>query len=160
MSTWLHTVTLVTALGCGLLGGAFFAFSSFVLHGLGKLPAAQAIEAMQSINASAVRAPFMLAFLGTSALCAVVLVGAVLNGSRGGSALLLIGAAVYLAGNLVLTVVYHVPRNNALAALDPAAPEAAARWREYLSGWTAWNHVRSATGLISAATLTLAALKA
>jgi hypothetical protein len=29
---WLGTLTFVAALGCGLVGGVFFAFSTFVCH--------------------------------------------------------------------------------------------------------------------------------
>ena len=34
-------LTLVAALGCALVGGVFFAFSSFVMKALGRLPAPQ-----------------------------------------------------------------------------------------------------------------------
>ena len=33
-------LTLLAALGCGLVAGAFFAFSSFVMKALGRLPPA------------------------------------------------------------------------------------------------------------------------
>jgi uncharacterized membrane protein len=39
-------LTVVTALGCGLNAGALFAFSTFVMRALGRLPAAQGIAAM------------------------------------------------------------------------------------------------------------------
>jgi uncharacterized membrane protein len=43
-------VALATALGCGLIAGVFFAFSTFVMKALGSLLPAQGIAAMQSIN--------------------------------------------------------------------------------------------------------------
>jgi hypothetical protein len=43
-------LTLVSVLGCGLIGGVFFAFSTFVMKALASLPPAQGIAAMQSIN--------------------------------------------------------------------------------------------------------------
>jgi uncharacterized membrane protein len=46
----LFALTLFSALGCGLIGGVFFAFPSFVMNALARLPAAQGIAAMQSIN--------------------------------------------------------------------------------------------------------------
>jgi uncharacterized membrane protein len=46
----LDLVTLLCAVGCGLVAGFFFAFSIRVMRALGKLPAAQAVAAMQSIN--------------------------------------------------------------------------------------------------------------
>ena len=33
------TLTFISAIGCGLIGGVFFAFSTFVMQGLGRLPA-------------------------------------------------------------------------------------------------------------------------
>lgn len=46
----LFTLTLVTALGCGLMAGLFFAFSVSVMKALGHLRSAEGIAAMQSIN--------------------------------------------------------------------------------------------------------------
>ena len=43
-------LVIATALGCGLIGGAFFAFSTFVMKALARLPTPQGIAAMQSIN--------------------------------------------------------------------------------------------------------------
>ena len=37
----LFALTLVSALGCGLVAGVLFAFSSFVMNALARLPAAQ-----------------------------------------------------------------------------------------------------------------------
>jgi uncharacterized membrane protein len=51
---------------------------------------------------------------------------------------------------------YHVPRNNALAAVDPESAEAADAWSRYLAEWTRGNHVRVAAALAAAALLTVA----
>ena len=48
----LFVLTLVTALGCGLVGGIFFAFSSFVMRALTRLPPAQGIAATCSPSTS------------------------------------------------------------------------------------------------------------
>jgi uncharacterized membrane protein len=53
MDDLLVALTLVTALGCGLSAGALFAFSSFVMQAMARLPTAQGIAAMQSINVMA-----------------------------------------------------------------------------------------------------------
>ena len=50
----------------------------------------------------------------------------------------------------MLTVAYHVPRNDALALVDASSVDAAEIWRRYATGWTAWNHVRTFTSLASA----------
>jgi hypothetical protein len=45
MSGLLYIATLATALGCGLIAGVFFAFSSFVLPAHKRLPSAEGISA-------------------------------------------------------------------------------------------------------------------
>jgi hypothetical protein len=60
MSGILYTATLVTALGCGLVAGAFFAFSTFVMAALRRLKPEEGIAAMQSINILAVNGPRVL----------------------------------------------------------------------------------------------------
>jgi uncharacterized membrane protein len=150
----LVALTLVTALGCGLSAGALFAFSSFVMRALARLPAAQGIAAMQSINVVAVTPAFMTALFGTAVACLAVAVWALAAWDDSFSPWLLAGSALYIAGPVGLTIGYHVPRNDALAAVEPTAPDAEAHWRRYLADWTRWNHLRVAASLAAAAALT------
>jgi len=152
----LFALTLAGALGCGLSAGAFYAFSSFVMQGLGRLPPAQGLAAMQAINVTAVTFAFMLALFGTAVVVAVLGVWAVTSWSEPYAPWLLAGAVLYLAGAIGVTMVFHVPRNDALATVDPAASDATARRRRYHSEWTAGNHVRTVAGLAAAAALTVA----
>ncbi|HYU39029.1 MAG TPA: anthrone oxygenase family protein, partial [Acidimicrobiia bacterium] len=69
---------------------------------------------------------------------------------------LLIGGAVYLVGTILVTGAYHVPRNDALAKLDPNSPDAAGHWSRYVREWTAANHVRTLSSLAAATLLTIA----
>ncbi len=62
----LFVLTLVTAFGSGLIGGLFFAFSISVLKALARLPSAEGIAAMQSINIAIINPPFLSVFLGTA----------------------------------------------------------------------------------------------
>lgn len=55
-----------------------------------------------------------------------------------------------------MTMAYHVPRNNALAGVEPTNDDAEAHWRRYVAEWTRWNHVRVAAGILAAAALTVA----
>ena len=64
MNKVLAALTVVTALGCGLNAGVFFAFSSFVMKALARLQPAQGIAAMQSINLVAVTPGFRRHSLG------------------------------------------------------------------------------------------------
>ena len=153
--TALDLITLLSALGCGLIGGVFLAFSSFVMKGLANLPPAQGIAAMQSINITVINPWFMTTFLGTAVLCAAVAVMSVPRWQTPPAAFLLAGSALYLAGSIGVTLVFNVPRNDALARLTPASPEAAVFWAGYLSSWTAWNHVRMAASIAAAAAFIL-----
>ena len=154
MDDLLVALTFVTALGCGLSAGALFAFSSFVMKALARLQPAQGIAAMQSINVVAVTPAFMTALFGTAVACVAVVVWAVADWDDSFGPWLLAGAALYLVGTIGLTMAYHVPRNDALARVEPTDPDAEARWRRYVVDWTRGNHVRVAAGLAAAAALT------
>jgi uncharacterized membrane protein len=65
-SDWLFGLKLVTALGCGLVGGVFFAFSTFVMRALARLQPKEGIAAMQSINITVINPWFMTALFGTA----------------------------------------------------------------------------------------------
>jgi len=148
-------LTLCAALGCGLVAGAFFAFSSFVMKALGRLPAGGGMAAMQSINVAVLNPLFLGVFVGTAAVCAVAVVLSFLRWNEPGSAWLLAGGLLYLVGCFLVTMVFNVPRNEALAKVAPADPNAARLWASYLSSWTAWNHVRTIASLAAAAAFTI-----
>jgi uncharacterized membrane protein len=152
-------LTLATALGCGLAAGVFFAFSSFVMSGLDRLPPAQGLAAMQSINITAVRPLFMTALFGTAVACLPMIVIGIRHRDERPGLLLVLGGVLYLVGAIGLTVVYHVPHNDALALLDPADPAAVGQWQDYLTGWTRWNHVRTLSSLGAAAAFSTALLR-
>ena len=59
---FLAVLTLISAVGAGLLAGFFFAFSTCVMKALARLPPAQGIAAMQSINVTVINPVFMMAF--------------------------------------------------------------------------------------------------
>ena len=158
MSRLLQYVTLATALGCGLSAGVFFAFSAFVMPALDRLPSAQSIRAMNSINKLAVTPVFMTALIGTALACAVLGAWAVVAWGERPAALVLAGSALFLVGAIVVTAAANVPLNDRLMNVDPDGPGAAARWSSYLADWTAWNHARAVTSLAAAALL-IAALR-
>jgi uncharacterized membrane protein len=152
----LFTATLVGALGCGLMAGLFFAFSLAVMRALARLPSAAGIAAMQAINVAIINPVFLATFFGTAAACVLVMIASLLRWHNPGAVYLLIGGALYLVGTLWVTVAFNVPKNNALASVAPAGPDGATLWSNYLSSWTAWNHVRAAAALAAAASLTIA----
>ena len=155
MSGVLYIATVLTALGCGLIAGAFFAFSSFVMLALKRLPPAHGIAAMQSINKLAVTPAFMTALFGTAVACLGMVAWAAISSSERPNALVLAGAALYIVGAIGVTIACNVPLNDRLATLHPQDADAVGHWDEYVTKWTAWNHLRAAMSLAAAVTLTI-----
>lgn len=152
----LFALTLAAVLGCGLVAGLFFAFSAFVMRALASIPPAQGIAAMQSINVAVINPLFGAVFFGTAAVCLALAVWSPFLWHRPGAVILLAGSLLYLAGTMLVTFVCNVPRNDALAAIDPTTADAAGTWAGYVSGWTAWNHVRTVAALAAAASFSIA----
>ena len=139
-----------TAALAGLMGGSFFAFSSFVMQSLADLDDEEGARAMQAINVRAVTPLFMSGLFGTAFACLVLIWRAVVE-APDGAPWLIAGAAVYLLGIMVMTAAFHVPRNNRLAGVDPASSDGQSQWKRYQREWSAGNHVRTVAGLASAA---------
>ncbi len=156
MENLLFVLTLCSVLGCGLMAGVFFAFSTFVMRGLGRLKPAQGIEAMQSINRTVINPWFLGVFLGTAAVCLLLAGSALWGWHQPGAVYLLAGSLLYLVGTVLVTIVFNVPMNDALERVEPASNEASDYWAGYLVKWTIWNHVRTAAALLAAASFTLA----
>lgn len=150
-----RTVLIVaTAVAAGINAGSFFAFSNFVMQALGRLAPAEGARAMQEINRDAPNPLFMLTLIG---------------GGASGAALALVAlgspdAGWQLAGGLassattVITIGFHVPRNNRLAAVEATSQHGQELWLRYRVTWTRGNHVRTLTSLASLVFLLLACL--
>ena len=151
----LPALKLIAALGCGLIGGVFFAFSTFVMRALARLPAHEGVAAMQSINIVVINPLFLSFFVGTAVVCLLLIISSLLRWQEPGAIYLLVGGALYVIGTFLVTMIFNVPRNNALASLTPTSPEASSYWAEYVSGWTAWNHVRTVAALAAAASISV-----
>lgn len=153
MSSWLFSLT---ALACALMGGIFYAFSSFIMPALGRIPADEAIRAMQRINIDVYHWSFMAVFFGTPIACVVA--AAYAFSSANGQVVLyaIIGCVVYVLGNFVVTAAGNVPLNNAFAVINPDTVDATRDWARYAIPWTRWNHVRTVASLVAAGAFLLA----
>ena len=148
-------LTVAAAASTGLVAGVFFAFSTFTMKGLRSLPPAPGMSAMQAINKAAPTPLFMTALFGTALVCVGLGIRALTHLQQSIAPYLLVGSILFLAG-IALTIVYHVPHNDALARIDPSTMGAVASWRRYASSWTAWNHVRTLTSLAASISFALA----
>jgi uncharacterized membrane protein len=152
----LLTLTFISALSCGLMAGVFFAFSAFVMNGLGRLAATQSIAAMQFINAAALNPLFGAAFCGTTAACVLLAIASLFMWHKPVGIFHLAGSLLYLVGPILVTLTFNLPLNGALAAVDATSVDGANLWAGYFTSWMAWNHVRTAGALAAAASLTIA----
>jgi uncharacterized membrane protein len=140
-----------SAVGCGLLAGLYFALSAFIMTALGRIGQAAGIAAMNAINIAIVQSLFMPIFLATTAASAALAVIAALRWGEPGAMAMAAGGVLYVLGMFVVTVIFNVPLNNALAAADPASHEAASLWARFLTDWTLWNHVRTVSSTAACA---------
>lgn len=147
-------VTLGAVLGCGLMAGIFFTFSAFAMRALAALPPAQGMAAMKAINVAILNPLFFALFFGTTAACLFALIEGLSHRSVPGAAFLWAGSLLYLAGGFGVTTAFNVPLNDALAATS--GHESARVWADYLTHWTAWNHVRTVASLAATACFALA----
>jgi uncharacterized membrane protein len=149
-------LTLLSALGCGLMAGFFCAFSICVMKALSRLPPAQGITVMQIINVVVLNRVFFAAFLGTAAACVLLGVSSLIRWHEPGALFRLIASALYLLGTLTVTIAFNVPRNDALATVQSDSADAVKHWEQFLPGWITWNHVRGAAAFFAAALFTIA----
>jgi uncharacterized membrane protein len=150
-----RALTVFATVGSGLAAGAFLAFSTFVMTALGRLPDQEGLRAMQEINDAAPTPWFTLPLFGTALVCAVLVVIALRRTKETPAKYLLVGSALYLAG-IVVTIAYHIPKNDDLALVNSSSPGAADAWNDYRTTWTAWNHVRTLAFLGAAIVFTVA----
>ena len=122
MNLFITTGVVSAALGCAVVGGIFFAFSNFVMKALARLPAAEGIGAMQSINIVVLNKWFLGVFTGT-ALASLLLAGySITNWSTPSAPWLLGGSVAYVVGSWLLTIAGNVPLNEAFSrSLNAAA---------------------------------------
>ena len=151
----LTALSVLTCLGAAVIGGVFYAFSSFVMQALAQLPPAQGVAAMQRINVVVLNPPFLGLFGGTALLALVAAAVAAFAWSTPRFLLLSCGSLLYLLGVIGVTGRGNVPLNERLGRLDPAAP---AEWTSYVAAWMRWNHLRTAAAVAAAACFAVAPL--
>ena len=157
---WLAALAFVGAMGSGVIAGVFYAFSTFIMKALARLPAGEGVAAMQSINVVVLNPLFVGVFAGTAAAGLAAVVAALARWGMPGSICLLLGGVLYAVGYAVgtfgVTAACNVPLNNALARVSRGDADLEARWADYVRRWTAWNHVRTAAALGAAVAFVLA----
>ena len=149
-STWLFILLEISVIACGLVSGVFLSFSDFVMRSLAGARPAGGIESMQIINREVFKSVFMVLFLGWCAVSPILIGYAYFYVSGSASALIIAGGAIYLAGVFVVSLVFNVPMNQRLDAMDYSAADAATYWKTFVPRWTFWNYVRVIASAASA----------
>ena len=156
MATLSNILTLLAIIGTGLIAGTFFIFSVAIMSALRRLPANEGLAAMQSINVVIQNPIFLGVFMGSALISIGLAVIVFLNWSTPHAYYIVGGAAFYVIGSFVLTIVFNVPLNNALDAADPVTTAGQEFWQTYLRNWTFWNHIRTVASILSTAAFALA----
>ena len=155
MTGTIITAVITTSAVCtGVAGGVYFAFSAMVMPALRSLPASRAVPAMQHINRSAVRLPFMVVFFGGALASLATLIMELTSGAGAPtSPSRIVGSGLALAA-FGVTIVRNIPLNNALALIPPHALDIDERWNTFSRAWSLANHARVTAAV--AATVILA----
>jgi uncharacterized membrane protein len=149
------TFAVIALLGSALIGGIFFAFSSFVMKALARAPSPEGIAAMQSINVVVLNPSFLGAFMGTAAISLLVAGFAVKGWGTPSAPWFVAGAVLYLVGTFLVTGLGNVPLNDQLAAVSATDSNSVAVWERYLDRWTLLNTVRTLAAMCSALLFTV-----
>ena len=156
MSDWMLFIGVLMA---STLGGVFFAFSSFIMPALARIPTAEGVRTMQWINIKVFHWSFMGLFFATPLLCLGFIGDAILTAPSLTTPYTLAAAGVYLVGSLLVTGLGNVPLNEKLAKLDPEAADANSSWHSYRKRWVRLNHIRTGACLLTAGLFIGALLK-
>ncbi|TFD46547.1 DUF1772 domain-containing protein [Cryobacterium frigoriphilum] len=150
--------TVAAVVGAGVAGGVYFTFSVIVSPALRRRSAPEAVAVMQRVNDNAVRAPFMIVFFGGAlAACAAAVSALLPDADVGGvsarvASVRVIGAGLTLA-SFATTILFNVPRNQALARFRPSDRDAAGAWRSFDAGWSRANTTRAVLAIVGSAFL-------
>ena len=134
---------VVALLGSALIAGVFFAFSSFIMKALARVPSHEGITAMQSINVVVMNPSFLGVFIGTTVISVLVGALAIKGWGTPSAPYFLAGALLYVIGTFLVTGLGNVPLNDRLAAIPATDAAAVAVWEHYLDVWTKLNTIRT-----------------
>lgn len=158
MSLWFILLCAASVLAYAAIGGVFLAFSDFLMRSFNLVKGQGGIEAMQVLNVEIMRSVFMVLFMGLALVSLIITVYAAIAVDDLPARLLMLAGVLYLIGVFAVTAFGNVPLNNQLAAIDPAAAQTFAFWKEtYMTRWVNLNTVRTVACLLASG-LTLAAL--
>ena len=150
-------VLVLATVTVGLTAGVMFCYRIAVMPGLHQLDDRDFVRAYQRIDQQIVHPLFVgVSFFGGGVL--LIAATALQDATTSGFVLLAVATVVYVVAVLVLTMAWHVPRNEALArcAVDTATDDEVARARARFE--VPWNRLHLVRTVASIASLTLLAV--
>jgi uncharacterized membrane protein len=159
VNTVVTAAVVLALIGSALIGGVFFAFSSFIMKALARVPSSEGIAAMQSINVVVLNKSFLGMFLGTAVISILVAGLAIKGWGTPSSNWLLAGALLYFIGTFLVTGLGNVPLNEQLAAVTATDDGAVTVWEHYLDRWTRLNTVRTVAATAAAFSFTVGLMR-
>ncbi|ACT96463.1 anthrone oxygenase family protein [Dyadobacter fermentans] len=157
--TTINLFLLATALTSGLIAGLFYSYSCSVNPGLGALPDAGYLSAMQSINRAILNPVFFFSFMGTLLLLPLSTYQHLGTGTR---FYLLLGATlVYVIGTFGVTAAGNVPLNELLSKMNltgASTDELAAHRLRFEMPWNRLHAIRTYASVLSFVLVLLACL--
>ena len=145
----LDPLLMLAGLAAALVAGVFLTFSDFVMRALWASAPSAGTEAMQHVNREVFKSLFMLLFLGSAPLAAVLLILSITSVSAPVSGWMTLGSLSYIFGVFLVTGLGNVPMNQRLDGLDHNSEEGQSYWSIYVKRWTRLNHVRTLFSLIA-----------
>ncbi|WP_203290850.1 DUF1772 domain-containing protein [Maricaulis parjimensis] len=152
MADLILNLATASSLLATLVAGALLAFSDFLMRGFRLAGPVSGMQAMQGLNRTVLKSVTLTVFLllvpgllALAGLAQVFLEGAPRH-------FIQLAAGVYTVGAFLVTGLGNVPMNKRLERLSAPSDY----WTAYLTGWTFWNHVRTAACALTALFLTLA----
>lgn len=144
--------TVIAILFFGAIFGFFYAWVCSTMWGLDRVDPRAAIEAMNGMNASVRNPAFFLSFFVTPLVgaAAAILTWRV---ARRRAILLAVATVLHVLGVILVTQLFNLPLNEALAAAEiPQSSDEAARvWTEYSGPWQTYNLIRMISAGVSLA---------
>jgi uncharacterized membrane protein len=154
-------VLVLATVTVGLTAGVMFCYQIAIMPGLHQLADRDFIRAFQRIDEKIVNPLFVLvSFFGGAAL--LIAATALQDAGTLTFTLLAIATVIYVTAVVLLTMVWHVPRNNALARFPvaTATDDDAARARARFEGpWSRLHIVRTLASIVALALLAASLLE-
>lgn len=147
-----HTILFFTIVTTALMAGLFFSWSVSVMPGLKRLSDREFVLAMQAMNRAIINPVFLACFMGAGVLLAVSCFLQFEKPVPPTYYWLLAASLIYLIGVLGVTFLGNIPLNNALDALnaETTGESALSTFRQQFElNWTALNHIRTISSLVS-----------